>query len=63
MSKASAISRFLNAADHVDLIAVAHNEHSPTYQNAKNDAVAALDQARKAGASQADVDAAINARH
>ncbi|MFI6765618.1 hypothetical protein [Streptomyces sp. NPDC050355] len=63
MSKRQAIRKFLDAADHTDLIGVAHSEHSPTYQRSKNEAIKALAAARDAGATQAEVDDAINARY
>ncbi|MGG7574751.1 hypothetical protein [Streptomyces sirii] len=63
MSTSRAIRKFLDAADHVDLIGLGHSEHSPAYQRAKNNAVKALGEARDAGASQEDVDDANEARY
>ncbi|MFI6767273.1 hypothetical protein [Streptomyces sp. NPDC050355] len=63
MSKARAISRFLDAADRTDLMTRVHGDLSHASLTAKNDAIRALHDARDAGASQAEVDDAINARY
>ncbi|MFI6771173.1 hypothetical protein [Streptomyces sp. NPDC050355] len=63
MSKARAIRNFLDAADRTDLMNRVHGELSHAGLTAKNDAIHALHTAKEAGASQDDVNDAINARN